>query len=150
MTKVSIFNSCRYDFPATKVDHSYNNYHQDRTDRSSSFMLTSICLKNLNIGNIWLSSSTTLLAHLFGKIDFFCSFARASRLALARAKQQERIDILPNKCASKVVEELNKSPYFQFADNTFCKTTDETDPWNFWSARGSFLVEDYFLSEQSC
>ena len=36
-------------------------------------------------------------------------------------KQQERI----NKCARKVIEELNKSQYFQFADSTFCKTTDD-------------------------
>ena len=49
----------------------------------------------------------------------FAPFGR--RASAARAKQQERI----NKCARKVIEELNKSQYFQFADSTFCKTTDD-------------------------
>ena len=45
----------------------------------------------------------------------------------ARLEQNSKKEsILPNKCVRKVVDELNKSPYFQFADNTFCKTTDDS------------------------
>jgi len=50
---------------------------------------------------------TTLLSHLFGEIDFFLLFgAKTTKAAapkgLVGANQQEK-NILPNKCASKVV-----------------------------------------------
>jgi hypothetical protein len=52
------------------------------------------------------SSSTTLLTHPFGKIDFFsCCFARSRAAATRRGQNSKKKSTLPNKCASKVVEE---------------------------------------------
>ena len=46
--------------------------------------------------------------------------------AQARLEQNSKKEsISPNKCVRKVVEELNKSQYFQFADKPFCQTTED-------------------------
>ena len=60
---------------------------------------------------------------------FGSSFNNFSRTFVWQARLEQnskKESILPNKCARKVVEELNKSRYFQFADSTFCKATDES------------------------
>ena len=55
---------------------------------------------------------------------FFLAVLVPSVAAQARLeKKSKKESILPNKCARKVVEELSKSQYFQFADKIFCKTT---------------------------
>ena len=43
-----------------------------------------------------------------------------------RVKTAKKKLILLNRCVRKVVEDLNKSQYFKFADKTFCKTVDVT------------------------
>ena len=70
--------------------------------------------------------STTFLTHLFGKIDSFLPFCslRSPRKRGSR-KTARKNQFCQNKCVRKVVGELNKSQYFQFADNPFCKTTDD-------------------------
>ena len=61
------------------------------------------------------SFSTTLRAHLFGKIDFFLLFCPEPRSGEPEGGQNnKKKSILPNKCARKVVEKR-----LDFSDTPF-------------------------------
>ena len=72
--------------------------------------------------NYWLlfSSSTTFLAHLFGKIDSFLLFCSSRACATTEGRKTARKNQF---CQKNVREKLLKDDP-TLADSTFCKTTD--------------------------
>ena len=73
-------------------------------------------------------------------------------VAEARLQQNSKKEsILPNNCMRKVVEELNKSQNFQFADNTLCNVNRTMHgnlvKTNLLACRQSFSKKSYLQIE---